>query len=55
MLTTEELELFFSLLLRAGCNQIEATWANQVMAKLRVLVAQAQVKKEDEDATVENR
>lgn len=49
MITMEELELLFSLLARAGCNQIEARWANQIMNKLRMTVTKAQLKEKTED------
>lgn len=38
--TTKEIELLAVLLARAGLTDIEVMWANDVLNKLRALVAQ---------------
>ena len=39
MITLREVEMLASLLQRAGVNQIEASWANIVMDRLRAAAA----------------
>jgi len=45
-LTLHEIELLAQLLARAGVTEIEAIWANALLAKLRVIV-----REKDEDET----
>jgi len=49
MVTLQEIELLASLLQRAGVNQIEALFANDVMDRLRALVAAEELKRKDRD------
>ncbi len=53
MVTSQEIELLFSILARAGVTQIEAWFLNSVLDRLRIMVAEQKIKDNELDTNPE--
>lgn len=52
-ITSQEIELLAQILQRAGVTQIEASWCNALLSRLRILVAEQEAQINELDTNPE--